>query len=128
MLLSHKTISVLSLKNLQKTEKCYFQRYRIFVFDHKMASKPFSKKLHLTKLWFKKFLTFRFAFPTNAFNFLTQKFTKKRKMPITKVQSIRFWPQDSFKLISQKASFDFSVLPHFPRKPFQLRRSKVCKK
>ena len=128
VLLSHKTISISSLKNLQKTEKYYFQRFRIFVLTKKFASKPFSKKLHMTKFWFKKFLMFCLAFPINAFNFLTQNFTKKRKIPITKVQSICFSPQHSFKTISQKASFDFSVLPLFPRKPIRLRPSNVCKK
>ena len=49
VLLSHKTISISSLKNLQKTEKYYFQRFRIFVLTKKFASKPFSKKLHMTK-------------------------------------------------------------------------------
>ena len=48
------------LKNLQKSEKCYFETLRIFIFDIKVASKPLSKKLYL-------------SFPGNGFNFITEK-------------------------------------------------------
>ena len=46
-------VSISSLKNLRKTEKCLFQTLRTFVFEFKVASKPFSKKLPMTKFWFK---------------------------------------------------------------------------
>ena len=39
------TFLILPLKNLQKTENYPFQVLRTFVFDLKVASKPFSKKL-----------------------------------------------------------------------------------
>ena len=37
-----------SIKNFQKTEKCLFQTLRTFVFDLKIASKPFPKKFPMT--------------------------------------------------------------------------------
>ena len=47
--LSQKTVSTLSIKNLQKPGKCSFQTLRTFVFELKVASKSFSKKLLMTK-------------------------------------------------------------------------------
>ena len=49
VLLSQKTISISSLKTLQKTEKCPFQILTTFVFELKVASKPFSTKFFMTK-------------------------------------------------------------------------------
>ena len=70
-------VLTLSLKNLQRTEKCPFQMLKTFVFELKVASKSFSKKLLVTKLWFKQFWTPCLTFPENGFNFVTQKFAKK---------------------------------------------------
>ena len=42
-------VTASSLKNLQKTEKYLFHTLRTFVFQLKVASKPFSKKLYMTK-------------------------------------------------------------------------------
>ena len=66
VLLSQKTFSTSSHKNLQKTEKYSFQTLRTFVFELKVASKPFSKKTN--------------SFPENDFNFVNQKFAKNRKL------------------------------------------------
>ena len=60
-----------------KTEKCNFQRFRTFVFDLKVASKPFSKMLPITNFRFKRVC---FAFPDNCFNFVTQKLAKNGKL------------------------------------------------
>ena len=66
VLLSQKTVSTSSHKNLQKTEKYSFQTLRTFVFELKVASKPFSKKTN--------------SFPENDFSFVNQKFAKNRKL------------------------------------------------
>ena len=49
--LSKKTISTSSLKNLQKTEKWFFQTLWTFVFELKVAPKPFAKKILPAKFW-----------------------------------------------------------------------------
>ena len=97
--LSQKTVSTSSLKTSQKTEKCPFQTLRTFTFELKVASKPFSKKLPITKFWFKQFLMFCLTFSENGFNLVTQKFVKNRKMLFSNAQNIRFWVQGSFKTI-----------------------------
>ena len=51
--ISQKTVSTSSLKSLQKTEKYAFEMLRTFVFELKVPSKPFSKKLPMIKFWFK---------------------------------------------------------------------------
>ena len=53
--LSEKTASTLQLRNLQKSEKWYFQRLTTFSFDLKGASNPFSKILTTNNFEFKKF-------------------------------------------------------------------------
>ena len=50
--LSQKIVSTSSLKNLQKIEKCSFHTLRTFVFELEVTSKPFSKKITITKFWF----------------------------------------------------------------------------
>ena len=60
---SKKTVSTLPLKNLQKTEKCHFSRFTIFVFGLKVASKPFSKILYMNNFEFKKFWFFALLSP-----------------------------------------------------------------
>ena len=51
-------------QKLLKTEKYHFQTLRTFVFELRLASKPFSKKVPKTKFWFKQFLMLCFTFPT----------------------------------------------------------------
>ena len=46
--LPKKTVSTPSHENLQKTEKCHSQTLRTLVFDFKVASKRFSKKIPMT--------------------------------------------------------------------------------
>ena len=96
---SQNTVSTLSLKNLQKTEKCYFQRFRTFKFDLKFDLKFDPKLLPMTKFWFKQFLKLHLPFQENGFNFVTQKIAKNWKMSFLNVQNIRFWPQGSVKTI-----------------------------
>ena len=50
---SQKRVSTSSLKYLQKTCKSFFHTLRIFVFELKVSPKPFSKKVPMTKFWFK---------------------------------------------------------------------------
>ena len=67
-----KMVSNSSPKTLEKTEKVPFQTLTTLLFELKVVSKPFSKKLPLIKLWFKQFKTLRLTFPENSFNFVTQ--------------------------------------------------------
>ena len=73
--------STSSLKNLQKTRKCTL---RTFVFDLKVASKPFFKKLSMTRFGFKQFLMFCLTFPGNGCNFVNQNIAKNLKSAIFK--------------------------------------------
>ena len=50
--LSQKTLSTSLLKKFQKSEKYHFQKLRKIVFHLKVASKPISKKLPMTKFGF----------------------------------------------------------------------------
>ena len=63
-----------SLKNVKKSEKCHFQRFRTFVFDVMVASKPFYKRLLMNKFGFTQFCL---AFSKNSFNLDFLKFGKK---------------------------------------------------
>ena len=73
---SQKTVSFSSLKNLQKSEKFPFQMLKTFFSELKVASKPFSKKLLMTKFWFKHFLMSCLTFPESGINFVTRKLQK----------------------------------------------------
>ena len=97
--LFQKMISTSSLKNLQKTEKCSIQTLTTFVFEPKVTSKPFSKKLPVNEFWFKEIWTLCLTFPEKDFNFVTQKYTKTWKMLFSNAQNIHFWAQSSFKTI-----------------------------
>ena len=122
---SQKTISTSSHKTLQKNEKYHFKRLKTFVFFFKIASKPFYKMLHMPKFGFKR-LRFQFRY---------SKFSKKLKNAIFKVSEHMFLTsrklQNNFlKSFLWKICIQivFNALPHFPRKLFQLRQSKVSKK
>ena len=69
-------ISTSSIKNLQKTKKCYFQTSTILVLELKEASKQFSKKVPMTKFWFKQCFMFCLNTPKKGFNFVTQNLPK----------------------------------------------------
>ena len=85
--LFQKMVSTLPLKNLQKTEECPFQMLRTFVFELKVASKPFSEMLNLTNFGFK---TLCLAFTVSGFNFLVQKFAKNWILLFSKAQNLCF--------------------------------------
>ena len=104
--LSQEMASTLSLKSFQKTEKCLFQTLTTFFFEPKVASKPFSKKLTTSKLWFKEIWTLCVTFPSNGFNFVTQKIAKTWKMLFSNGHNIRFWAQGSFKTIFLDTCYD----------------------
>ena len=93
------SLSQKMVSTLQKTEKYLFQTLGRNVFELKIASKPFSKKLPLTKFCFKYFLTFLLTFGENVFNFVTQKIAKNWKIPFWNNQNVCFWAQASSKTI-----------------------------
>ena len=97
--LSQKMVSTSSLKSFRKIEKCPFQTFTAFVFEPKVASKPFPKTFPTTKFWFKEIWTLCVTFPANGFNFVTQKVPKHLKILFSKTHYIRFWAQDTFKTI-----------------------------
>ena len=105
VLLSQKTVSTSSLKNMQKTEKWPFRTLRAFVGKLKVASKAFSKKLSMTKFWFNQVIMFCLPFPENGFNFLNQKYAKNWKV-FSNAQKIRFRAGGSFKTIFKEACYD----------------------
>ena len=80
--LSQKTLSTSLLKKFQKSEKYHFQTLRKIVFHLKVASKPISKKLPMTKFGFEQFSTLCLGFPESSFNFVIQKFAQKLKNTI----------------------------------------------
>ena len=97
--LSQKMVSTSSLKNLQKTEKCTFQKLRTIAFEVKVASKPFSKKFTMAKIWFKKYSTLSLTFPEIVSTSSLKILQKTWKMLFSNVQNIRFWTQGSTKTI-----------------------------
>ena len=90
--LSRRTVSTLSLENLQNTEKSPFWTLRTFVLELKVASIPFSKKLPVTKFRFKQFwapcLTLQKMVSTSS---------------IKNLWKTCFWDRSSFKTISWNA-------------------------
>ena len=102
-----KTVSTSLLKNFQKMKQSHFQRFRTFVFEVKLASKPFSEILPMTNFEFKRSWKLCNAFLENSFNFATQNFAKNVwKMPLSNAQNIRFRAQGSLKTISKNVSYD----------------------
>ena len=75
-----KTIFSSLLKGCKKTWNIPFlNTQNIRLIELKVASKPFSKMLPMTKFWFKQFWTLYFFFPENGFNFVSQ-LTKKQEI------------------------------------------------
>ena len=85
----------------KKSKKCLFQRSRTFLIELEEASKSFSKIIPRTIFWFKQF---EMLCLTLSNHFLTQKFANTGKWQ--KVQKIQFWPQGSFKIVFQNASYE----------------------
>ena len=67
-----------------------FQKFKTFVFDLKVASRPFSKNISNTKFLFKQFSTFFLTLPVTGFNFFVQKFVKKQKTQFSKIRNLCF--------------------------------------
>ena len=154
--LSQKTVSTSPLRNLQKGEKCHFQTIRTFVFDLDVASKPFSKLLRTaqfkfkpssrffkpffkilptTNFKFKPFSRLCLAFPNNGFNFVNQKFAKKKKSHlqtfITFVFDLKVASKPFLKMFfitNFKLKPFLNTLSCMPRKLLQVRDSKIYKK
>ena len=97
--LSQTLVSTSSLKSLQITEKCYFQTITTLVFELKIASKPFSTNIPMTKLWFKWLWMLCLTFPKSGFNFFNEKFAKNRKILFSSTHNTHFWAQGRFKTI-----------------------------
>ena len=111
-MLSQKTVLTSSLKNMQKSEKCPFQRLIKFVFEIKVASKPFPKKLAMTKFWFKQFLILFLTFPENGFYFVTQKLQKTKNFLFQMLKIFVFYLKDTSKPFSKKltvTNFEFKL-------------------
>ena len=94
---ARKSFQLCHSKICKKTEKCALQTFRTFVFELKVAPKPFSKNVLMPKLnRFEHFTSLsRKTVSTSSF----QKFAKSWKMPFSNAQNIRFWAQGSFKTI-----------------------------
>ena len=98
-LLFQKTVSILSLINLQKSAKSDFQMLRPFIFDLNVASKPFSKMLPMTNFRFKYFSVLCLSFSENNFNFVTQKNVLYfGKYHFLNLENICFLPQGSYQI------------------------------
>ena len=100
--LFQKMASILPIKNFQKTKYCYFQTPTIIVLEFKEAPKAFSKKVPLTKFWFKQFFMFSLTFPENAFNFVTQKLQKTENFPFQMAKTFVFDLKVASKPFSKK--------------------------
>ena len=98
--LSQKMISTSSLRYFQKTEEYPCEALITFVLKHKVSSRPFYKKLCMTKFWFKQCTRLCLTFPENGFNFVTQIFAKIWKILFLNTLNILFWAQGCFKTIS----------------------------
>ena len=105
-----------------KTEKCYFQRLRTFVFYFKVAWKPFFKMFLKNNLWSKWPLRLYLAFP-------------KKVVSTWSLRSLVFGlniarKQFSKKLLMTNFGFKqfFNASRYILRKWFQLCHSKIYKK
>ena len=95
LLATEKMVATSSLQNLQQSKEFHPKTLRTFIFDHKVASKPFSKMLLLINFWFTQI---GLVFPKTNFNFFTQKFAKQ-KMPFPNAPYIRFSLAESLETI-----------------------------
>ena len=86
-------------QKLQITENFPFQMLRTFIFDLKIASKLFSRKLSVANFEFNQSWKLCLNFLEIGLNFVTEKFAKGWKMPFSNDQNIYFWAQGSFKII-----------------------------
>lgn len=101
-------------------------------FHLKVVWKPFSKILLIKDFSFHYFSTFFPAFPRNSFNSVIQKFAKSRKCYFQTLRTFFFYLKGALKSFSKmvpSTKFWFKqTLLCFPRKRFQLRHTKYCKK
>ena len=106
VLLCQRTVSRLSPKKSQKNWKMPISRFRTFVFQINVASKPFSKKLATIKFSLKQFSTLSLTFPENGFNFVTQKFAKNWKVSFSKFRTFVFELKVASKPFSKRLSLN----------------------
>ena len=104
-------------KNFQKTEKWPVQTLTKSTFELKVASKPFAKKIPITKLRLKYFWTLCVTFPQNGFNFVTQKLAKNWKILFLKRSQHSFLRSGQLQNYLLKSflwpNFDLNSLEHF---------------
>ena len=97
--LSLKVISTWSCRNLQKTVKCPFQRLTTFVFEVKVASNTFSKKLLMSNFLFKYIWALCLTFPGNGLTLVTEKFVKIWKTKLSTTHNFSFWAKGTLETI-----------------------------
>ena len=99
--LSQKTVSTSSLNNFRKTEQCPFQTLETFVFELNVASKPFSKKLHMTEL--KSFRCFASFSPKIVSTSSIKNLQKTEKCPFQTLRPFVFELKVASKPFSKKS-------------------------
>ena len=83
----------------------------ILVLELKEASKPFAKKVRMTKFWFKQFLMFCITFPQDGFNFDTQNLQNPENFPFQTLRTFVFDLKVTSKPFYKKlpmANFEFN--------------------
>ena len=90
------------LSKVVETVECYFRIFRTFIFDLKVAPKPFCKLFFMRIFLFDQFWRFWLTFWENGFNFGRQKSSRKWIVP--------FWnTPKKFFLFSQKLFSTWSM-------------------
>ena len=110
--LSQKMVSTLSIKNLQKTKRYHFQTPILLAFELEQASKPFCKKVPMTRFWCKLFLMFCLTLLKNGFNFVIQKLQKTKNSPFQMFRTFVFDLKVASKPFSKKlpmTDFEYEV-------------------
>ena len=133
--LSQKLVSTSSLKNLQKTEKCPFQKLRTFGF-YWVALKTFSEMLTMNhdQLWIQRLLNARLCFHSKRFQLHGSKMYKKTENCLFQRFSSTFTLD--LKVVSKQFSRMFSMSDFgftqsclaFPKNIFNLFTEKCAKK
>ena len=124
-----------SIKNFEKTKTCYFQMPTIFfILELKEVLKPVSKKVPMSKFWFKTFLMFCLAFPENAFKFVTEKLQETENFPSQILRTFVFDLKVALKPFFKKrplTNFEFKwfwrLCLAFPKNYFNLVTQKFAK-
>ena len=96
--LSQKMVSTSSIKNLERTKKCYFWMPTIFVLSSRKLQNQFLRSSFWSNFDLNSFWCFA-SLSQKMVSISSLKNCKKLKLPFSNAQNIHFWDQAGFKTI-----------------------------